>query len=154
MWLKSPSMHGFCLCPLLCLLLCVHDSTEASEIPSAFLPKGYALDSVVAVNENTETVVSLTAAIPIPDANEQGGQLLWPIMVEESENNSALTVESAQLTIRGLYHESASDLTIRLLHEGNGAVLVQQRGEGRMYGFPTPRNYWDLSNLKQKRRLK
>ena len=127
---------------------------DESSVPSAFLPRGVALDFDVDVNENTETLIPLRAAVPIPDADDHGGQLLWPIAVEETENTSLLTVETAQLTIRGMYHESASDLTIRLLHEGNAAVLVQERGVDRMYGFPTPRKYWDLTNLKLKRSLK
>lgn len=141
---KTSNSRSILFICLLCLRFCF-------AVEFFHLPRGEPSNSDVDVDQNQETIISLRAAVPIPDSDEHGGQLLWPITVQENINLTDLTVENAYLTIRGMYHESSQDLRIALLHEKKSAILVDQRGDSRKYGVPTPRKYWDLSSIKQKR---
>jgi hypothetical protein len=67
-------------------------------------PTPRALPVTVVGNKNTDTVVPLTANVPIPDANE----LNWVLNVPPV---TSATVKSVRVDVYGLWHEHASDLT-------------------------------------------
>jgi hypothetical protein len=55
-------------------------------------------------NVDTDSVISLTANIPIPD----DGELNWPIHVVEP---ALTTVSALAVELQGLWHEQVDDLT-------------------------------------------
>jgi len=80
--------------------------------------------------------MDIKARIEIQD----GGELNWPIEIPNS-----FAVADVRVTVRGLYHDDASDVRIRLLHDDEGATLFDasestvNQGFG-VCSFGTPEN--------------
>jgi len=126
------------------------------SINALYLPEGVPVDSEYDMNQGSELEIPLLAATPLPDKNQKGGQLNWPIYISPdtfgNENRfDDIVVNNVILTLRGLYHESSGDLVMKLAHQGIAVTLSENRGETRRFGIPANRDYAKLSNHREQR---
>jgi len=99
----------------------------------------------VDVNAEEEALLTLDAAIQIPEPRFGGGQLNWPIVIPEA-GHEGLVVEKISVKMNGLYHEAAGDLEIRLLHHGAHSMLSGNRGGSKRLGIPRKRHHAHISS--------
>lgn len=71
--------------------------------PVAVEPISRALPLDVVSNIDTDSIIKLTANVPIPD----DGELNWPIHIVEPD---LTTVSSVAVELQGLWHEQIDDL--------------------------------------------
>jgi hypothetical protein len=124
-------------------------------------------DLYVECKIGTPVDITLHAVAPIPDGT-LGGTLAWPMNIHDStrsmighlqrHNYSGTdTVVGVKVLVRGLYHETALDVRMKLLHAGKSVVLTggsgvrNSRDSTRAFGKPNPRATAYLSNLKHQR---
>lgn len=138
-------------------LLLVRPAHGAWTPPAGqFLPPGIPVNRTMDVDMGSEALIPLQAAAPLPEKTYKGGQINWPIHIPEFALGGAsqfddMVVDNIAVTVRGLYHEWAGDVTMKILHEGAASTLTAARGEERRLGRPAERPYWALSATRQKR---
>lgn len=71
-------------------------------------PAPHAVDFRVVSNKNADTVLALRNRFEIPDAAEMSARIYVP---------DDVVVAKVRLSVRGLYHEHAGDLSMTLLHQ-------------------------------------
>ncbi|GBG28430.1 Hypothetical Protein FCC1311_046532 [Hondaea fermentalgiana] len=130
---------------------------EQSHAASQVVP-GIPVNSTIDVDMNSEIFVPLQAAVPLTEPKERGGQLNWPIYISKDTFGNEgvfddLVVDNIAVTIRGLYHEWAGDLTMVVSHEDTSSTLSENRGGKRQLGRPAPRAYESISAAKLKRSM-
>eukprot|EP00753_Platysulcus_tardus_P015555 PLAT5078.1.p1 GENE.PLAT5078.1~~PLAT5078.1.p1 ORF type:complete len:632 (-),score=203.59 PLAT5078.1:142-2037(-) len=94
---------------------------------AASRPQAAAADFETVGNVNEDKLFALRANIAIPD----GGELSWPLHVPDD-----VTISSVSVSLRGLYHRTAGDLSIQLYHLSGSSIITERRGGTYKLGLP------------------
>jgi hypothetical protein len=89
------------------------------------------------------TTPTTDASLILPESNrylryrEKGD---WRTAEDTRLGGHRLYIQSVAITIRGLYHERASDLNIRLMHAGKTCTVIDAAGGVKTLGIPGERH--------------
>jgi hypothetical protein len=100
------------------------------------------------MNMGSELLVMLSTVTALPEPDVAGGQLNWAILVSADPLGVGLNdvvVDTVSVELRGLYHESAGDLDVRVSHAGRSSFLSSNRGGSRAFGAPFTRPYQEVT---------
>lgn len=140
---------------LVMFLVIMSASLNSAEATTKLVP-GIPVNATIDVDMGSEIFIPLQAAVPLPEPREKGGQLNWPIYISKDTFGNEgvfddIVIDQVSLTLRGLYHEWAGDLSMVISHGSNAVTLSSYRGGRRRLGEPVARDYARLSSAQLKR---